>query len=185
MGNVRTEGLKNEQGSGLIEVMIALLIMLFLMIGVLQMFSMAFLVNSGSAARTDMVYKCQQVTEQIRMVKYLRSSGLTVVNDPTTTVPATFSAKTVTLPASPSDPDFKYWGPSGANVLGEMSGSTYIAPAYLLSYTIADGSVSGATGFWIITVSAVPNLASVSNTKRYHGIGLNKKRIDYVAQIRK
>lgn len=183
MSNVRTEELKNEQGSGLIEVLIALLIMLFMMIGVLQMFSMAFLVNLGSAARTDMTYKCQAVIENIRMIKYLRENGLTVTNDPTTTIPPTFHAGTHSLPASTSDPDFAYWGPSGANVLGKMIGSTYIKPLYNLSYKIEDGGTTyGAPGFWIITVTAVPNLTAGS--KHYIGIGLKHKRIDYVAQIK-
>src|SRR5512135_62154 len=69
--NVRDRETGGERGSSLIEVMVALMIMLFLMIGVLQLFSMAYLVNLGAGARTEMTMRAEQVMENIRTIQAL------------------------------------------------------------------------------------------------------------------
>ena len=173
---------RSERGSSLIEVLVALLIMLFLMIGVLQLFSMAYLVNLGASARTDMTYKCQQVIENIRYVQFLRAQGTSL---PGTGIPMPLSVTStpITLPTSTSDTTFAFWGPNGADVLGRYNGTVYTPPPYVLSYTIQNGNgmVPPVTNMWVITVTAVPNLTS--SAPRSLGAGISRKRVDYVAQI--
>ncbi len=72
------EKVEGEKGSSLIEVLVALLIMLFLMIGILQMFALSYMVNLGSAARTELTYKCEQVMESLRYFSYLSHEGLAI-----------------------------------------------------------------------------------------------------------
>ena len=178
---------RKESGSGLIEVLIALVIMMFLLVGVLQMFSYSFLINVGSAERTEMIYKCKDVVENLRYVEYSRRNSITLDStiDPTNTIPTFTDGLTETLPTAWNGTDFAFWGPNGANVLGQgSSSSSYVLPGYDLSYTVTDGSHSGQPDFWIVTVTAVPHLHDDS-AKRYHGIGVKHKRVDYVAQIKK
>ena len=180
--NERTQDRSSEKGSSLLEVLIALMIMLFLMIGILQMFSMAYLVNLGSGARTEMTYKCQQLAENIRLLNYLAKNGFTVpattgITFPiaaATTSPANLPYTATELSTSP------YWGPTDASVVDGPD------MPYRLSYQIVDGDAGAsppAPGFWIITVSATPNQATTS--RRYLGAGMAHKRVDYVSQMPK
>ncbi|MEW5764318.1 MAG: type IV pilus modification PilV family protein [Acidobacteriota bacterium] len=162
-----------ERGSSLIEVLIALMILFFLMIGVLQMFAMAYLVNLGSAARTEMTFKCEQVMENIRFFRYLQAEG--------TPLPSgtgfTFAAGTYNLPYEDTELSGSYWGPAQANVVDRGK-----AP-YRLAIQVDDGDTAGVAEHWIVTVTATPSLDA--GVQRYQGIGIRRKRVDYVAQIPK
>jgi len=188
---------KRERGSTLLEVLIALLIFLILMLGVLQLFSLAFVVNEAAMARTEMTYKCQQVVENMRYLNYLyvvnplnpgsphTLTAIPLDPDGTATVRgywplvagathdlyngATFNSDLTTLNKS-------YWGPSCANVI------EYPKPRYAITMTVA---ASGA-GSWVLTVTAKPN--SLAGVNKYIGRSYNggppKRRIvEYVAYL--
>lgn len=164
-----------ERGSSLIEVLVALMIMLFLMIGVLQLFSMAYLVNLGSGARTEMTYKCQQAAENIRLLNYLQRGGFTVPAGTGMTLPITAATTAPAyLPYTSSElASAPYWGSGQSNVVEGPN------MPYKLYYQIADGGA-----FWVVTCSAIPTDAAGSG-RRYKGTGIGHKRIDYVSQIAK
>jgi hypothetical protein len=180
--NERTERRPFEKGSSLLEVLIALMIMLFLMIGILQMFSMAYLTNLGSGARTEMTYKCQQLAENMRFLNYLAKNGLAVPSGTGLTLPLTAGTTSpVNLPYTDTElSSSPYWGPAQSSVVDGPD------MPYRLSYQIADGDAGvspPAPGFWLITVSATPNQSA--STRRYMGAGISHKRVDYVSQIPK
>lgn len=164
-----------ERGSSLIEVMVALMIMLFLMIGVLQLFSMAYLVNLGAGARTEMTQKAEQVVENMRYLQYLTKAapkglGQTAPSNVGITFPIT-AAATGTLDPTTNT----YWGPAGANVFPTTGSNT---TPYQISYAIAD-----ATTWWRVTISVQRSTAS--GALKYRGAGISLKRVDYVAQLPK
>ncbi len=178
------------RGSSFVEVLLAMAIMALVLVGILQMFSVSLVINKGSAARTQMLFKCQQVVENIRLFYYLTKQGsptpagitesLHVDGAPMShpgllpdllgNVPQTF------LPYTSTEwgPAWDYWGPAGANVMEVDTGGPY-----KISYTIARDNVQN---IWVITVSATPT--DVGTPNGYFGIGLkNGKRVDYVAQF--
>lgn len=162
------------KGSSLIEVLVALAIMAILMVGILQMFSVALVVNAGAGARTELLFKCQQVVENIRyFVSVVRAAGTPPAN---TGIPTPFTAgTTVNLPYDGTEPEWAFWGPSGANVMEQAKGP------YQISYEVQRSS--GATNaVWIITVTAVPT-ADTTATRRFLRVGPGTKRVDYVASF--
>jgi hypothetical protein len=176
-----------RRGSSFVEVLIAMTIMALVLVGILQMFSVSLVVNRGSAARTQMLFKCQQVVENIRWY-YFVTQGTPPLATPgvigVTGIPA-LGAITVNLPYVKTDPGWTFWGPTGANVMEAENGP------YKLSYVIQQDAAqnvpppSAATA-WVITVSAVPtDVAGAAGAPRY--VGLNTKgsgkRVDYVAQF--
>ena len=72
----RRTGAPSRRGSSFVEVLLAMTIMALVLVGILQMFSVSLIVNKGSAARTQMLFKCQQVVENIRWYYYVTSHGL-------------------------------------------------------------------------------------------------------------
>jgi hypothetical protein len=177
-----------SRGSSFVEVLLAMTIMALVLVGILQMFSVSLIINKGAAARTQMLFKCQQVVENIRWYYYVTSHSL--ATPLTTGIPpyATVSVGTpvtVNLPYVTTDPEYAFWGPAGANVIERDNGP------YKISYTIVnDGGVGGqalqnGVNVFVITVSAVPtDIAGGSGTVRYLGIGQKSgKRVDYVAQF--
>ena len=104
-----------EKGSSLVEVLIAMAILLILMIGILQMYSAAFVVNQRSSLRTLEAYKCQQVAEIIRLNRRLIAGGALAPNDGIQFV----DGFVMQLPYSDGDPFWDYWGPGQANVIPE------------------------------------------------------------------
>jgi hypothetical protein len=131
---------------------------------VLQLYSASVAINLGSAARTDLVYKCERVVETIRYIEALR----TLENPPDMSgygvSLASQAGTTVNLPTSPTDSS---WGKDGANVIDPNE-------RYTLSYDVVD------TGnFWTVTVTAKPNNSGF----RYLGAGISTKVVRYVAQI--
>jgi prepilin-type N-terminal cleavage/methylation domain-containing protein len=162
------------RGSSLIEVLVALAIMGILMVGILQMFSVALVVSAGAGARTQLLFKCEQVVENIRYyVSVVRAGGTPPAN---TGIPVSFTAGTsFNLPYDGSEPEWAYWGPNGANVMEEVKGP------YQISYSVEQSS-AGLNPVWIITVSAVPT-ADATATQRYLRVGPGSKRVDYVASF--
>jgi hypothetical protein len=143
------------------------------------MFSVSLIINKGAAARTQMLFKCQQVVENLRWYYFVTSSLRAAPLG--TGIPA-LGATTVNLPYDGSEPEYAFWGPDGANVIERPNGP------YQISYTIVDDLAqqlnppSGPHVF-VITVSAVPT--NVAGATHYLGIGTNGggKRVDYVAQL--
>lgn len=153
-------------------------IMALVLVGILQMFSVSLIINKGAAARTQMLFKCQQVVENIRWYYYVTSHSL--ATPPGTGIPA-LAAGTVNLPYLTSDAGYAFWGPTGANVI-EMSNGPY-----QISYTIVNDAaqtLNSGVIVWVITVSAVPT--NVAGATQYLGIDYRTgggKRVDYVAQF--
>jgi Tfp pilus assembly protein PilV len=164
-----------EKGSSFIEILIALAILMILMIGILSMFSMACVVNVGSAARTEMTYKCQQVVDNIRYIYHVSTPGkdnpdpsqynTTIQNASGVVFP--LANGTYNLPYSASDPYYDYWGPNGANVIEPNA-------QYRMSYTVVAQTYLARTVYQI-TVSAIPIAGAAT---RYH-----HKQVDYVATL--
>jgi prepilin-type N-terminal cleavage/methylation domain-containing protein len=171
-----------RRGSSLIEVLVALAIMALLMVGILQMFSVALVVNAGAGARTQMLFKCQQVVENIRYCFFLSRQSPPAPLPPNIGVPDYATLLTAALPQTfnlpylGTEPEWAFWGPNGANVMEDPKG------AYKISYTISQTSAS-ANKLFVITVTAVPT-DDTTASQRYFGLTTKTpKRVDYVATI--
>lgn len=173
-----------KRGSSLIEVLVAFAILLLLMTGILQMFSLALLTNYGSAARTELTYKAQQTVELLRLIYGLSAQGQTAMLS-AAGVPTSLgvTATDIKLPYKDGDTGtslpWAFWGPAGVNLVDVQNGP------YKMSYGVTDGG-----RFWLIRVTATPvdysgNDTSTSASQRYLGPGTKVKRVDYVAQIPK
>lgn len=175
----RSRARRGEAGSSLIEVLIALFIMMILMIGILQMFSVACVVNASSSARTEMTYKCQQIVENLRYIYHVSTVNKDLPNHQNTLILAqagvNFADGTYNLPYTGGEANYSYWGPNGADVIEQPNGP------YRLSYTVvsqlylpAPGALPG-NNYLTITVSAIP--VATAMTRFHH------KRVDYVATL--
>ncbi|MFI5120600.1 MAG: hypothetical protein ACHQM4_09315 [Thermoanaerobaculia bacterium] len=179
----RRTGAAFRRGSSFVEVLLAMTIMALVLVGILQMFSVSLIINKGAAARTQMLFKCQQVVENIRWYYFATSHPIaapTGTGIPPYATVAVGTPVTVDLPYLSGDPGFPYWGPTGANVIEMENGP------YKISYTIVNDNsqvLNNHASVWVITVSAVPT--NVAGAARYLGIGTNGggKRVDYVAQF--
>jgi hypothetical protein len=161
--------------------------MALVLVGILQMFSVSLVINKGSAARTQMLFKCQQVVENIRYFYYLSRnatatpplltdtghvSGAAMSTPGTLPIPLSDVAQTF-LPYVATDATWPYWSAAGANVMEQENGP------YQISYTIARDA---AQSVWVVTVTATPT--NVAGATRYFGVGLQSgKRVDYVTQF--
>jgi hypothetical protein len=166
-----------QRGSSFVEVLLAMTIMALVLVGILQMFSVSLIINKGSAARTQMLFKCEQVVENVRWYYYVTTHSLAT---PANTGIPPLGAVTVNLPYLGTEPEWVYWGPTGANVMEAPNGP------YKVSYTIQQDptqQLNNLQNVWIITVSAVPT--DVAGATRYFGISTSPggKRVDYVAQF--
>ena len=151
-------------------------IMALVLVGILQMFSVSLVINKGAAARTQMLFKCQQVVENIRWYYYVTSHSIAhpsaVVTMPVLDVAA--MPITGTLPYVSTDTDWGFWGPDGANVMERPSGGPYKIN-YVIDFDVAEQ-------VFTITVSAVPT--DVAGATQYFGARVGSgKRVDYVAQF--
>src|ERR1035437_572258 len=168
----RRSGGRARRGSSFVEVLLAMTIM-----GLVQMFSVSLIINKGAAARTQMLFKCQQVVENIRWYYYVTQHSLATPLG--TGIPA-LGEVTVDLPYLGSEAEWAFWGPTGANVMEAAKGP------YKVRYTIVNDTAqtlkSGGV-VWVITVSAVPT--DDATATRYFGISTtgSGKRVDYVAQF--
>jgi len=170
-----TRARRFRRGSSFIEVLVAMTLMALVLVGILQMFSVSLIVNKGSAARTQMLFKCQQVVENIRWYYYVTQNSVAV--PPATGIPPVLAAGTTNLPYTALQlAALPFWGPTGANVIEMPDGP------YQISYTIAQDATITTAVVWVITVSAVPT--NVPGATRYFGISTSGsgKRVDYVAQ---
>ncbi len=162
------------RGSSLIEVLVAMAILSIMVAGILQLFSLALLSSAAAAARTELLFKCQQVVENIRFCYALTRRTPPGTPPVSSGVPAVLTAGTYDLPYRSSDTGWDYWGPDGANVMQQSAGP------YKISYTIARSS-GAVNALWIVTVTAVPT-DDVTATSRFFGLTFHSgKRVDYVA----
>ena len=162
-----------QRGMTLIETLIGFLILFFVLISVLQIFSMAYAVNMGSAARTDLTYRAQRVAEVIRTIYAFErtetatfdalkaSSGVDLENQVGT------EPVTVSLPPSGKE---AFWGSGWANVVEPD------AP-FELSYEVTAGTTGGAR--FTVTVTAQPKTTG----KKYPGLAGVGKAVRYAATI--
>ncbi len=148
---------KGERGLTLIEVLVAFFILFVVTLAVLQLLSMAYLVNLGSQTRTDLTYRAERVVETIRLQRYRISIGATA--DACCPVGAS-SSKTISASDAGCMP---FWGPLGANVV--ETGARYV-----LNYNITNNAV---------TVEALPQ---TSGSNVYLGPAATKVVV-YVAQL--
>jgi prepilin-type N-terminal cleavage/methylation domain-containing protein len=165
----------SRRGSSLIEVLVAMAILSIMVAGILQLFSLALLASAGAAARTDLLFKCQQVVENIRFCYGIGRRNPALPMPAGTALPPALVATAKTyLPYKSGDSGYAYWGPGGANVIEEDSGP------FKIYYTI-ERSSANPNALWVITVSAEPTDDSAA-VRRYFGLGLKAfKRVDYVA----
>jgi hypothetical protein len=174
-----------EKGSSLIEALIASLVLLLLMLGILSMFSMAYLVNLGASARTEMTYKAQQVAEALRYLTYVsRTSGSGSLPSSTDTglaFPLSATANPVVITTlSGSTLQYRYWGqPSSTlpDAVGVVESPTN--KRYEIAVSIAGPDAS--TGLVTVTIAVSPILSG--SGPRYQGRALRRKEVDYVTQI--
>lgn len=163
-----------RRGSSLIEVIVAMAILSIMVAGILQLFSLALLSSAAAAARTELLFKCQQVVENIRFCYALTRRNPPGTPPVSSGVPAALTAGTYQLPYRSSDAGWDYWGPSGANVMQQSAGP------YKISYSVARSS-GGVNALWIITVTAVPT-DDAAAASRFFGLTFQSgKRVDYVA----
>ncbi|MGD1147366.1 MAG: prepilin-type N-terminal cleavage/methylation domain-containing protein [Thermoanaerobaculaceae bacterium] len=169
----KTFGRRKERGLTLIEVLVAFFILFVVTLAVLQLLSMAYLVNLGSMVRTELTYKAEQVVETIRLLNF-RYYWLDQL--PTAT-------ESTCCPISPTPPDspftismtgpcLDFWGPNGANVLIYDPNSGTDISRFALDYQI-DANLA-------VTVHVVPK---TSGPNVYLGPTANKVVV-YVAQMR-
>jgi prepilin-type N-terminal cleavage/methylation domain-containing protein len=164
----------SRRGSSLIEVLVAMAILSIMVAGILQLFSLALLASAGAAARTDLLFKCQQVVENIRFCYALTRRPTALPVPAGSGVPFPIAAGTYNLPYLSTDAGYAYWGPGGANVIEEDKG------AFKISYTI-DRPGGTPQSLWVITVTAIPT-DDPAAARRYFGVTLKSfKRVDYVA----
>lgn len=163
---------RGERGASLVEVLVALLIFLFLMIGVLQMFSMAFIINKGSEARTEMTYKCQQMVENVRYLNALYKESTPLPSGAGISFPLADGYTYDLYNFSQTQLDASFWGPNGANVVESVN------PRYALSMAVVDDG-----DFWTVTVTARPNPNTDAN--KYLGVQPRRRIVEYVAQLPK
>ncbi len=157
-----TVTMPNEKGESLVEVLAALAILLFILVGVLQLFTMALLSFHGTSAHAEMVRRGEAVVEVIRLV---RSSG---VSGTSGILP--LAAGTRQLPVAASDAGFNFWGPAGFAIIENEA-------MYRVSYNISDGGAQ-----WVVSVFVEPNTASTGN--KYLG-SVGGKVVRYAARVRK
>ena len=158
-----------EKGSSLVEVLISLFVLMVLMIGILQMFSAAFVINQKSSLKTLEAYKCQQVAENIRMVRRIMASTGGVPPGGIVLADNTIG----TLPYMSGDANWDYWGPAGANIV-EQEGAPY-----RLFYRI-NQTVGAAT--WTITVTAV-DASKIEDGQDPYQDQIALRRVEYVTQV--
>jgi len=155
------------RGMTLIEVLIALAILVFVAVAILQLFSLSYLVNMGSLARTDLQYRAQRVVEGLRSLRAVANAGGTLPG-------GCPNVATISGPVGPTDipndPNDTCWGLPGFAVVEKT------ANPFILSWQITDGGP-----VWVVTVTARPaNMGA-----QYLGMAIAAKGVRYVAQIPK
>lgn len=164
----RTRSRRSQRGLSLIEVLVAFFILLVITLAVLQMISMAVLVNQTAEMRTELTYKAQQVIEQIRLQRAINlANNTTAACCPLVATPGSYVDVT-----GNSGCIATYWGPAAANIIDRDA-------RYEIRYSIT----AGAGDSLQIVVEAVPG---TTGTFRYLGeaSGTTAGRVvRYVAEI--
>ncbi|MEP0773515.1 MAG: prepilin-type N-terminal cleavage/methylation domain-containing protein [Acidobacteriota bacterium] len=164
---------RGEAGMSLVEVLVAFFLLLVISLSVLEMFTLAYAVNMGSEARTDLTYRAQRVGEAIRWIYSLQDANPTLFDTAKANSGVDLAALTpgtkVTLPTSPAATTWAFWGPAGINVVEEDA-------RFVLHYTVQPG---GAAGRWRVVVGADPR----GEGRRYLGSVSAAKAVRYVAVI--
>lgn len=161
MQPVPMRGAHNQRGESFVEVLVALAILLFIMVSVLQLFTMALLTFHATNAHAEMKVKAESVVEVIRLV---RSTG---VGAESGILP--LAAGTRQLPNQSSDTGFSFWGPTGFAVVEAD-------PAYRISYEVEDLVTE-----WQVTVFVEPNRGE----GRVYVAGKDRKGVRYAARLPK
>jgi Tfp pilus assembly protein PilV len=154
---------RHERGLTLIEVLVAFFILFVVTLAVLQLLSMAYLVNLGSMVRTDLTYRAERVVETIRL-EGDRVNRLHQDPTPNGCCPIAAGSTMTISWTDLSAPCQAFWGPDGANVVETGA-------RYQLSYTITNSTV---------TVEAIPQTSGPGPV--YLGPVANKAVV-YVAQL--
>jgi hypothetical protein len=139
--------------------------------------------NLGSAARTEMTYKAQQVADVIRYLNLIQRSNPTAVPSATNTgleFPLTQnSASPITITTlSGSNLDFGYWGPPTSTLPDAVGVLDPADLRYSIRILVAGPSTSGLE---TITVQVAPNLTGAG--PRYLNSSVKWKEVDYVIQL--
>jgi Tfp pilus assembly protein PilV len=148
-------GLRSEHGSSLVEVLASMVILLFVMLGTLQLFTMALAVDRVTDAQSEMTTKAHTVVEIIRLVNSTKQDGTG------TSGILPLSEGTRVLPRGLSDDGYDFWGPNGFGVIEHNA-------RYEVAYEVTDAGPD-----WIITVMARPNEGSGAvylGNKVYKGV---------------
>ncbi len=162
---------KAERGMTLVETLIAFLILFFVLVSVLEMFTMAYAVNMGSAARTDLTYRAQRVAEVIRTIYAFEVRQPTTFATLQTNSGVNLAAQMNTTVVLPPTGTESFWGSGWANVIEQN------AP-YALTYQVAPGT-GGAR--WTVTV--VAQTRTGGNGTQFQGIIGPGKAVRYAASI--
>lgn len=172
-----------QRGMMLAEVLVALLIMMFIMIGIVQLLSAALVSDRAAEARTELSYKAQQVVQVLRMAHSvaLRQGTTPSALSPGTTgftVPIVAPQSYSELPGDDTETFWAFWGPDGAGVMENNA-------RYVIGYEIEDGANIVGTGddnMWVVTVTAEPR--NEAGKPLYVGVDQTKV-VRYVAYIPK
>lgn len=156
----------SQAGMTLIEILVALAILLVVAVAIIQLFSLSYLVNMGSLARTDLQYRAERVAESLRYLRAL-PSGVSLPSGCPDLRSITGAVAPTTIPNDPAD---ACWGVAGFRVVEQTQNP------FVLSYEITDGGP-----VWVITVTARPR----GTGPRYLGMAIAAKGVRYVAQVAK
>lgn len=162
---------RGQRGLSLIEVLVAFFILFVVTLAILEMFSMAFLVNKNAEMRSELSFKAEQVIEQVRVQLALQSWNPTPNACCPTTLGTTFEVTEDA--ANYASCAYTYWGRGGANIVVEDS------PRYELRYNIT----AGTSGRNVLTVEAVPTTSGGFRYVGQRGSTAAGKVVRYVAQL--
>ena len=158
---------RGQRGLSLLEVLIAFFILFVVTLAILEMFTMAFIVNKNAEMRSELSYKAEQVVEQVRLQVALQTFNPTPNACCPTTLGTTFDITDETKPCFTS-----YWGSGGANIVEPD-------PRYELRYNIT----AGTSGRNVLTVEAVPGTSGSFRYVGQEGGTAPGKAVRYVAQL--
>jgi len=137
MDPLQKRGPLGERGESLVEVLVALAILLFIMVSVLQLFTMALLTFHATNAQAEMKVKAESVVEVIRLVRSTGAGGDSGI--------LPLAAGIRQLPTQSADAGYSFWGPSGFAVMEANA-------AYRITYEVEDLITE-----WQVTVFVEPN----------------------------
>lgn len=158
---------RGQRGLSLLEVLVAFFILFVVTLAILEMFSMAFLVNKNAEMRSELSFKAEQVIEQVRVQLALQSWGPATNACCPTTLGTTFE-----ITDDSSSCFTSYWGAGGANIVEPN-------PRYELRYNIT----AGTSGRNVLTVEAVPTTSGGFRYVGQQGSTAAGKVVRYVAQL--